>query len=91
MNWPSPVNSKTFSGGIMKTTQRQKLQPVFCPAYKMCSYKSSREIIEVTNQWLVHLETYTMRSSSPLTLPGGLGTRDRITQKPEIDQSGPGI
>lgn len=65
MNWPSPVNSKTFSGGIMKTTQRQKLQPVFCPAYKMCSYKSSREIIEVTNQWLVHLETYTMRSSSP--------------------------
>jgi hypothetical protein len=63
-----------------KTFDLQCVLPTRCVGIKGCT-----EIVGITNEWLVHLETQATRGSPALTLPGGPGTRSWITQRPRIE------
>lgn len=54
---------KVSSRGIRATTQSQNLQPTISPACKLCWGKGGTELLVVTNQRLVQLNTQTMRGS----------------------------
>lgn len=75
-------SGKTSSGRIGKLT----IHIIFVlPDYGMCWGSSDSEIVEVTNQLLVKPETYAMRVSWPLILPGVLGPRESLALKPRIE------
>ena len=57
----------------------------FTPIFKIRWNKGGAETMEVANQWLVQLETHTIRESPPLPVLRGPGHRGWTTQRLRIE------
>lgn len=47
-----------YNEEIGTQTQRQNFLPTICSAWKMCEHKGSTELVGVSKQGLVQIETY---------------------------------